>query len=106
MTNAFESAREKVRNSASSIFSKTDVLQLLIDAESQHNQTTADQLGIEEALDQVSEEIHTVLGHFDFDQITSVEMYDRSITLDFDVAALSDDIDVAVESVKTRFTAK
>ena len=106
MTNAFESAREKVRNSASSIFSKTDVLQLLIDAESQHNQTTADKLGIEEALDQVREEIHTVLDNYNFDQITEVEVYNREITLSYEVAALCDDINVAVDTVKTRFTAK
>jgi hypothetical protein len=31
--NAFETTREKVRNSSSSIFSKSDVLQLLHDAE-------------------------------------------------------------------------
>ena len=106
MTNAFESAREKVRNSASSIFSKSDVLQLLIDAESQHNQTTADQLGIEEALDQVSEEIYSVLNNYDFDQITEVGLCDRDITLDFDVAALCDDLGVAVDTVKTRFATK
>jgi len=33
MTNAFETARENVRNSVSSIFSKSDVLQLLHDTE-------------------------------------------------------------------------
>ena len=106
MTNAFESAREKVRNSVSSIFSKSDVLQLLIDAESEHRQVTADESGVEEVFDQLQEAVEGAINDFDFDSYTDVHLDGREVVVDFDCSNLTDTVETAMDRVRERFTEK
>jgi hypothetical protein len=103
MTNAFETTRERVRNSASSIFSKTDVLQLLHDIEDLQKSETKKVPDVDFIFNMVTEEVNSVLGNFSFDDITSVDLCDREITLDYDVSPLMEDIETAIENVRTHF---
>ena len=109
MTNAFETTRERVRNSASSIFSRTDVLQLLHDIEDlQKSETKAKEElpNLDKIFDMVTEEVNSVIGNFQLEDITSVDLYGREITLDYDVAPLMEDIETAIDNVKSQLTEK
>jgi hypothetical protein len=107
MTNAFETIRERVRNSASSIFSKSDVLQLLHDVELLQKSEPKEELpNIDKIFEMVTEEVNSVLGNFSFDDITSVDLCDREITLDYDVSPLMEDIETAIDNLKNQLTEK
>jgi len=106
MTNAFETTRERVRNSASSIFSKTDVLQLLHDIEDLQKSETKEVPNLDKIFDMVTEEVNSVIGNFSFDDITSVDLCHREITLDYDVSPLMEDIETAIDNVKSQLTEK
>jgi hypothetical protein len=99
MTNGFETAREQVRNSVSSIFSKTDVLQLLHAAEEMHT-VTKPEIDVDQIIDMVSDEVECVLGNFQLEDLASVGIYGREITLDFDVMPLMEDVETAIEGVR------
>jgi molecular chaperone GrpE (heat shock protein) len=107
MTNAFETTRERVRNSASSIFTKTDVLQLLHDIEDLQKSETKEELpNLDKIFEMVTEEVNSVLGNFQFDDITSVDLCDREITLDYDISPLMEDIETAIDNLKSQLTEK
>jgi hypothetical protein len=60
MTNAFETARENVRNSVSSIFSKSDVLQLLHNVEASAETTDKPNLSTY-TVDEVHQLVHSIM---------------------------------------------
>ena len=107
MTNAFETTRERVRNSASSIFSKSDVLQLLHDIEDlQKSETKEESANLDKIFAMVTEEVNSVIDNFQLDDITSVDLYGREIEIRYDVAPLMEDVETAIDNLKSQLTKK
>ena len=112
MTNdLFQSARERVLNSPSTIFSQQDVLALISYYENIYISTpkteTKEELpNLDMIFDMVTDEVNSVIGNFQLEDITSVDLCDREITLDYDVAPLMEDIETAIDNLKSQLTEK
>jgi hypothetical protein len=109
--NLFQSARERVLNSPSTIFSQQDVLALINYYENIYNSTPKpdpkeDLPNLDKIFEMVTEEVNSVLGNFSFDDITSVDLCDREITLDYDASPLMEDIETAIDNLKSQLTKK
>ena len=112
MTNdLFQSARERVLNSPSTIFSQQDVLALIsyyenIYISTPETETKEELPNIDKIFDMVTEEVNSVICNFQLEDITSVDLYGREITLDYDVAPLMEDVETAIDNLKSQLTKK
>jgi DNA-directed RNA polymerase beta' subunit len=94
MENIFGRTRAEVLNSYPSIFSKDDVIALLnvlqarLLEEKEENEDYS-----KNKIEDLQNSVLKIIENFDFDDITEVELYNREITLDFDVAELVNEID-------------
>ena len=101
MTNAFQTARDRVQNSASSIFTKADVLALLSETEATVAVLTPEKIDVDAVIDRAIATVSSAVADHDFCDNCDVSLDGREIVVDFDVTRLTDELEEALENMRT-----
>ena len=100
MQNAFQSTRDRVQNSASSIFTKADVLALLSEVEATAAVLAPEKIDFNAIIDRAIATVACAVADHNFYDNCDVSLDGREIIVDFDTAALTDELESALEDMR------